>query len=419
MQIKEEAHDPYEALRFKEFRIFLAIKFLITLAVQIEAVVVGWQLYSITKDTLSLGLIGLTEAIPALSVALIAGHIADNFRRKNIVLASFVFISLSSFLLLFYTLNFDSWNALYGTAPIYVAIFITGFSRGFLGPANFALMTQLVPKKAYLNSSTWNSSVWQTGMIAGPAIGGLVYEFFGPQTAYTVVVALILASFLLLLFIENKALPAKTVVESIRQSLMSGINYVFGNKVILGAISLDLFAVLFGGAIALLPAFAAEILDSGAHGLGFLRAAPAVGSTLMGLILAHSKPMRNAGRNMLIAVAGFGFATIAFAFSTSFYLSLFLLFLTGVFDNVSVVIRSTILQLMTPDNMRGRVSSVNSMFVGSSNEIGAFESGVTARLMGTQAAVAFGGIMTVLVVMVMAKVTPQLQRLNLSEMSKE
>jgi MFS family permease len=413
----QNSHDPYQALRFRDFRIFLGIRFLLTLSVQMQAVIVGWQLYEITSDPLSLGLIGLTEAIPALSISMYAGHIVDLFDRKKILALSYLSLLVTVVLLTFFTLYLESWIEVLGTVPIYVAIFFTGLARGFMAPANFALLSQLIPKKIYMNASTWNSSIWQIGAISGPAVGGLVYGFFNAQTGYICVGMMFILGMLLLSFLKKYPVKASKIKEDFRERLLSGVKFVFKNQIILGAISLDLFAVLFGGAVALLPVFAADILLIGPKGLGMLRSAPAVGSAIMGLILAHRSPMKNAGKNMLWAVAGFGISMIAFALSRNFYFSLFCLFLSGALDNISVVIRFTILQLLTPDDMRGRVSAVNSMFIGSSNEIGAFESGVAARLMGTVASVVFGGGMTMLTVLVTWLKSPELKNLNLAELS--
>lgn len=412
-------HDPYAALRYTNFRLFLSARFLITVALQMEAVVVGWQLYSITKDPFSLGLIGLAEAIPAIGISLYAGHVADLIRRKYIILSTYIILMVTALVLLCFSIFQAEWLPITGTLPIYCAIFISGIARGFMNPAHFSFMSQLVPKTLYLNSSTWNASVWQFAAISGPAIGGLIYGFSSAITAFSVISILISIAFIVFLFIENKPLPEGiSRHEPIKERLTSGIKFVFGNQIILSAISLDLFAVLFGGAVALLPVFAAEILLVGPEWLGWLRSAPAIGSTLTALFLAMRKPMEFAGRNLLWAVVGFGVSMILFAISTNIWLSLFFLFLSGMFDNVSVVIRATLLQLLTPDHMRGRVSAVNSMFIGSSNEIGAFESGLAARLLGTVPSVIFGGGMTLLVAFTAWWKAPALKNLKLSDLSK-
>lgn len=392
-------HDPYAALKIPEFRLFITARFCFTLAMQIQAVVVGWQVYDLTKDPLSLGLIGLIEVIPSIVVALYAGHLADVTSRKKIIICCssvLVFCSLGLFL---YSFNFEELLFRFGVIPIYLIIFLSGIARGFMSPAVFSFMPQMLPSKTfYANAVSWNTTIWQAGAVAGPAVGGLVYGFFGISIAYATDLSLMSLALLCFMQIGSKPVPEKTEGLPIKDSLLSGIRFVMGHQIILSALTLDLFAVLFGGAIALLPIFASDILRIGPQGLGFLRAAPAVGSILMGLYLTHHPMKKNAGKKMLAAVAGFGLCMVFFGISTSFYLSLVLLFLSGMFDTVSVIIRQTLVQTLTPDNMKGRVSAVNGIFIGSSNELGSFESGLTARLMGVVASVVFGGIMTLLVV---------------------
>jgi MFS family permease len=407
-------HDPYAPLRIKDFRLFIFARLFLTIATQMQGVIVGWQIYEHTKDALSLGLIGLAEAVPFILVSLFAGHVADMVRRKRIIMISVSVYFFASSALLLLTLSDSLVLRIYGTAPIFLIIGLTGLARGFAMPSFSALMPQLVPRELYANSSAWNSTVWQTGAVSGPAIGGLIYGFFGVTVAYAVVAGLIVLAIAGVLFIADKPLPDKKGGESLLSSLSEGIRFVFNHEIILSALSLDLFAVLFGGAAAMLPIFAAEVLGVGAQGLGLLRAAPSFGAVLVALILAHQPPMRNAGKNLLVCVAGFGLCMIAFSVSTNIYLSLFLLALSGALDNVSVVIRSTILQLFTPDEKRGRVSAVNGIFIGSSNEIGAFESGAAARLMGLIPSVIFGGTMTILVVAATALRAKQLRKLDLS-----
>jgi MFS family permease len=408
-------HDPYAALRVGEFRLFVAGRFLVTIAIMIQSVVVGWQVYDLTKDPLSLGFIGLVEAIPAIGVALYAGHVADLYNRKMIILSCVFVIFLTSLALYLLSLDLQHQVLRGGIWPIYTVIFIGGVARGFVGPAVFSFMSQLLPRELYVNATTWSSTMWQTAAVIGPALGGLINGFFGTPTAYlvsTILVLLALASFV---FIASKPLPPPKEGQSLMESLSAGVKFVFGNQIILGALALDLFAVLFGGAVALLPIFASDILKTGSEGLGFLRAAPSVGAVLMALSLAHRPLRQNAGRLLLWSVAGFGVCMILFAVSSNFYFSLFILALSGAFDNISVVIRSTILQLETPDGMRGRVSAVNNIFIGSSNEIGEFESGVMARLMGVIPSVVFGGCMTLVVVGTTAWRAGKLRMLSLGK----
>lgn len=406
-------HDPYAALRVKEFLFFLSGRFFMTLAIQMQSVIIGWQIYQYTKDEFALGMIGLAEAIPFIIVSLFSGHVADTFNRKYIIVVFALLLTVCTSTLLYFTFDTSTVIQTYGTTPIFLVIGGIGVVRGFLSASTPAFMAQIVPRGLYTNSSTWNSTFWHVASVLGPAAAGLICAI-NFTVAYQVNIVLIVIGILSFLFIASKPLPKKEKKESLSESLSAGIKFVFKNEVILGAITLDLFAVLFGGAVAMLPAYADKILHVGAVELGFLRAAPAVGAVIMALIIAYRPPTKNAGRNLLVSVAAFGVATILFALSTNFYLSFFLLFLTGAFDNVSVVIRHTILQLSTPDEMRGRVSAVNNIFIGSSNEIGAFESGVAARAMGLKPSVVFGGIMTILVVVATAKLAPKLKGLNMN-----
>ena len=417
------AHDPYAALRIPDFRRLVSAKVLLTVATQIQGVVVGWQIYELTNNPLALGLIGLAEAIPSIAVSLYAGHVADSVPRKRIIVPAVVVLflcSLSLFLLtrpmgmaLFANQQLASFP-LY-VVMLYVVLFVSGIARGFLGPAVFSFMPQLLPNRALLpNAVTWNSSSWQAAAVLGPAIGGLLFAKLGTGFAYGVDAALMLLSLLLFLSIANRALPVREGERlKLGESILSGVRFIFANQIVLAALSLDLFAVLFGGAVALLPIFAKDILHTGPDGLGYLRAAPAVGSVLMAVWLTYSPMKRGAGRKLLWAVAGFGLATIGFALSKSLALSLFLLFLTGVFDSVSVIVRSTLIHTYTPEYMKGRVSAVNNIFIGSSNEIGAFESGAAAKLMGTVPSVVFGGLMTLVVVAVTAWKADRLRELEM------
>lgn len=404
--------DAYAALRIKDFRLFVSARFFITLAINLQAVVVGWQVYEITHDPLSLGLIGLAEALPSIAVSLYAGHVADIVQRKKIMIVCITALVLCSISLLFFSLDAGSFVLSYGIIPIYSVIFISGIARGFLTPANFAYMPQLVPSEAFKNAITWNSTFWETALIGGPALGGFVYGFFGLQAAYVVDVALTLLGLTLVLLVAYKPLPPATEEVSTSEKIKAGLKFVFNNKIILGAISLDLFAVLFGGAVALLPIFAKEILNAGPEALGLLRSAPSIGALLVAFYIAHNPINTHMGRKLLWCVAGFGMCMIAFALSANFWISLGLLMLSGCFDGVSVIIRSTLLQTLTPDNMKGRVSAVNNIFIGSSNEIGMFESGAAARLLGVVPSVIFGGCMTLLTVGITAWKAPTLRKLQ-------
>ncbi len=408
--------DPYAALRIPEFRSFIAMRFFLTIGYQIQAVTIGWYVYSITKDPLSLGLIGLAEAIPAITIALYGGYVADKSDKTNMLKWILAAMAISSMVILIITLpviaNQIGQKILIMT--IYAVIFCTGLARGFYSPTAFSLMAQIVPRKIYANSSTWNSSSWQTASILGPAIGGLLYGFTGLTNTFTIVLILMIIAFSMMFFIKNY--PSTYVSkDNIYESLSQGLKFVFKSKMLLGALSLDLFSVFFGGAVALIPVIARDVLHVGAQEFGFMRAAPAVGAVLTMLLMTRFSPMGKPWRNLLLAITGFGISIICYGLSRNFYLTLFFLFLEGAFDSVSVIIRSTILQLLTPDHMRGRVSAVNSMFIGSSNEIGQFESGLTARLMGAVPAVIFGGCMTLVVVGTTYLKTKKLVHLSLDE----
>lgn len=406
-------NDAYAALRVKDYRRFITAKFLLTLAIQMQSVIVGWQIYKLTHDALSLGMIGLAEAIPFLGITLFAGHIADIFNRKKIILISNIIYFICAVILFLISTEFHSALMNFGVLPIYFIIFITGLARGFMSPAQQAFAAQLIPKELFGNASTWNSMSWQVAEITGPAIGGLIYGFLGAGTAYALVAVLSVAGLLFFTSVNNRMLPEKIKEENIWKSLSTGLNFVFKNQIILGSISLDMFAVFFGGAVAMLPIFADQVLHVGAEGLGILRAAPAVGAIFMSIFQAHYPPFEKAGRNLLFGVAGFGFCIILFAISQNFYLVIFILVLSGMFDNVSVIIRHTIVQLYTPDEMRGRVSSINGIFIGSSNELGSLESGVAAKLLGLVPSVIFGGSMTLGIVGITTYLAPKLRKLKM------
>jgi MFS family permease len=410
--------DPYAALKYSEFRAFLGMRFFLTFGYQIQAVVIGWYIYHLTKDPLSLGLIGLAEAIPSIGIALYGGYVADKSNKKILLKWVLGGMFICSLVLLLITL--PALSTTLGQVKviwiIYLMIFCIGIARGFLSPTVFAMMADIIPREHYPNSSTWNSTSWQIASIIGPAAGGLIYAFAGVTATFSVILVFIALSFISLLFIKGR-IPQFVPKETIMKSLTEGIHFVFNSRMLLGALSLDLFSVFFGGAVALIPVIASEVLHVGAEQYGMMRAAPAVGAVITMLLMSRYPPMNKPWRNLLLAVTGFGLSIIAYGLSRNFYLTLFFLFFEGAFDSVSVIIRSTIVQLLTPNEMRGRVSAVNSMFIGSSNEIGAFESGLTARLMGTVPAVLFGGTMTLIVVSVTYLKTKRLVPLSLKEIN--
>lgn len=404
--------DAYAALRIADFRFFISARFCVTLAIQIQGVVVGYQVYEITKDAFSLGLIGLAEAVPSIVVSLYAGHVADVVMRKKIIVWCLLTLLFVSAGLLFFTTDPGAFLLNYGVLPIYSVIFVSGIARGFLTPANFSFMPQLVPRELFPNAVTINSTTWETASIAGPALGGLMYGLLGITASYAADVLLTIAGLMLILNVASKPLPPESEEQGVYDKIKAGLRFVFTNKIVLAAISLDLFAVLFGGAVALLPIFADQILHVGPSGFGLLRAAPSIGALLIAFIVMHNPIRRNMGRLLLWCVAGFGLCMIGFGVSKNFWLSLFLLVTSGAFDCVSVIIRLTLLQTLTPENMKGRVSAVNNIFIGSSNEIGMFESGVAARAMGVVPSVIFGGCMTVAVVSTIAWLGKSLRRLQ-------
>jgi MFS family permease len=381
-----------------------------------EVIVVRYQVYGLTHDPLPLGIAGLVEAVPALIVALFAGHIADMMNRRTLIIASRASLIFSSGGLLALSFFMPQLYPTLGIWPIYVMIFISGAVSGFLAPASFAFNSEVLPKELYANGAAWNTSTWQTGAILGPSIGGLIAGFFGIPFAYMADVLLTIASVAGVFLIPNRPFTKRVKEESMFKSLLAGWKFVFGNQPVLAAISLDLFAVLFGGAVAMMPIYASDIFHVGAEGLGLLQAAPSVGAVVVSILLAHRRLRGKVGMQILWTVAAFGVSIILFAISTNIYLSLFLLVLYGATDSVSVIIRSTVMQVLTPDAMRGRVAAVNSMFIGTSNEIGAFESGVAAKLLGTVPSVIFGGVMTLVTVAIVAFSAPKLRALKGSEL---
>ena len=410
-------HDPYAALRFREFNIFLLIRFLLVFGWSMQFIIIEWEVYNITKDPLALGLIGLVEIIPAISMALFAGHIVDqNEKKKLFVYAIFAFLIVSfAFFVVtskYCYSNFSSNKILYA---IYFLVFIGGFIRAFFGPIIFSLVALIVPKKSYPNAASWSSSTWQLAAVIGPAVAGFSIAYYGVNISMLYVLFSVFISLILTLLLKKKPILNPKIGEPILDSLKQGLSFVFRTKAIFVSISLDMVAVLFGGAIALLPIYAQDILHVGSEGFGILRAAPAVGALIVMFTSAYIPVKKNAGKKLLIAILCFGVSIIVFGISSMFYLSLLALFIYGLTDGISMIIRQTILQLKTPDEVRGRVASVNSIFIGSSNELGAFESGLTARLMGTVPAVVFGGLMTIFSVVFTNFKFPQFRKLDLSD----
>ena len=403
----EPAHDPYAALRHRDYRFLLAGSILASIGSEVQAVAVGWELWQRTHDAAALGYVGLVQFLPVLLLSLPAGHVTDRHSRKGLLLVSQALTALVS--LAFAALSW--WQG--PLLAIYFFLLLAGCCRAFSAPARWALVPMVVPAPVLNNAVTWNSSGWQIAAATGPALGGFVIYALGGQATgnYFLAAGCALACALLIALVRPQGAPPPARAASL-ESLLAGVRFVWRTKLILATITLDLFAVLFGGATILLPVFATDILHVGATGLGWLRASPALGALLMALVLAHRPPLRRAGRALLVSVAGFGLATVVFGLSENFWLSFAMLALTGALDNVSVVVRGTLVQVLTPDEMRGRVLAVNAVFISSSNELGGFESGVTAKLWGPVASVVVGGVGTVVVVGAVMLCWPEVMRLG-------
>lgn len=410
-------NDPYAAMRIREFNIFLLLRFIMVFSWSMQFIVIEWEVYSLTKSALSLGIVGLMEVVPAILMALFAGHFVDQNEKKGLLfkcIIGFLVISLGLFLLTWepFRGNLSAKTILYS---IYFLVFLGGIVRAFLGPTIFSLLSLIVPKNLYSNAATWSSSAWQISSVLGPAVAGFSITIIGVHGSMLSVLACSLLALIALSQISTKPILNPKIGEPIMQSLKEGVKFVYNNKTILGSLSLDMVAVLFGGAVALLPIFAQDILKVGPEGFGVLRAAPALGAFITMFISAYVPLNKNAGMKLLFSIFAFGICIIVFGISTLFWLSVIALFLSGVVDGISVVIRQTILQLKTPDHMRGRVAAVNSIFVGSSNELGAFESGLTAKLMGTVTSVVFGGTMTLIIVVFTGFASPTFRKLDLQK----
>ncbi|OOQ60678.1 MFS transporter [Mucilaginibacter pedocola] len=416
--------DSFAALRYKDFRSYVGMRFCFTFAYQMQTYVLGFYIYELTHSKAALGYVGLAEAVPAICAAIYGGYIADKHEKRKMLLIIFSGVCLAALTMFLVTLNdMRPYIASGWVLPVlYAMIFCNGLARAFYGPATFTVYAQSIPKEVYPNGSTWSSSTWQIASILGLAAGSSIYAFAGRFipglsgiTASFAVILVIMLISLLLAYRLRKFPPVYIPKENVWQSVKEGLAFVFNNKIMLYAMSLDMFSVLFGGVVALIPVFALDILHVGPEGGGMLRMATTIGSALTLIAMVRFSPMNRPWRNLLIVVAGFGITIFGFGLSRNFYLSLVFLFFQGAFDSVSVVIRGTLMQLLTPDQMRGRVSAVNSMFIGSSNEIGDFESGMAASLLGTLPAVMFGGTMTLLIVTFTFFKTRKLIPLSLDE----
>jgi len=410
-------HDPYSALRFRDFRLIFFGTFISSIGTRMLEVALGWELYERTSSALVLGGVGLVLIIPVILLSLPAGHIVDRFRPKRIALIAQVFLVASS-------LGLALLSYLHGSIPlIYACLLIVGSANAFAQPAQSTLASWLVPDSVFENAVTWSSSSWQLASVIGPGLGGITIALFGSATPVYIINAIAAFIFVILIAFmqvgryQSQLAPLNETTTW--RSIADGLSFLGKTRVMLAAITLDMFAVLLGGATTLLPIFARDILHVGPAGLGWLRAAPSVGAVCIALILAHRPPFRHAGPLLLFSVAGFGLATIIFGLSSSFWLSLCMLCTLGALDNISVVIRSTLVLTRTPKEMRGRVAAVNSLFVGTSNELGGFESGLTAQIFGPILSVVGGGIGTILVVVLVALLWPEMRRLTTLREAKE
>jgi MFS family permease len=401
-----ERHDPYAALRHADYRRLLSGSVLASIGTEMQSVALGWELYQRTDSAAALGLVGLVQFLPVFVLSLPAGHAADRYSRRSLLMSAQCLMACTS-------LGLALLSLLHGPVPLlYLCIFTAGISQAFNSPARWALVTQVVPDQALTNAVTWNSSGWQVASMLGPALGGLVVAAADRAApAYLLAALCSLTCAALVWQILPRPVARHSEPISLR-SLLAGAAFVRRTKLILATLTLDLFAVLLGGATALLPIFARDILEVGPSGLGWLRAAPSVGAFLMAVGMAHRPPLRRAGRALLIAVAGFGLATVVFGLSRNFMLSLSALALTGALDNISVVVRGTLVQVLAPEVMRGRISAVNAVFISSSNQLGAFESGITAQLFGPVLSVVGGGFGTILVVLAVMWIWPEVVQLG-------
>lgn len=403
----------------RSFTELMLYRVCLTLSYQILAVTVGWHIYEITKDPISLGLIGLAEVVPYFCSALFAGHAVDVMSKRRIAIFGCLIHAVIAAFLVLVSMNKLAILGVQASWFIYFGIGLAGLARAFLRPTYQVLFAQVLARDQFARGSAIGTVIFQVSQIAGPAIGGVLIAWSGLISAYLASGLFALCGVVSLFFLNiREELPAEKS-QPVWQGIAQGLRFVISKQLMLAAMALDMFAVLFGGAVSMLPAFIDEILQGSPENLGILRAAPALGSALIGIWLARMPIDRHAGKLMLIAVGGFGLAVIAFGVSTSLWFAALCLLFTGVFDGVSVVVRSTVFQLITPDNMRGRVSAINGIFIGSSNEIGALESGLAASMMGLSASIVFGGVMTVFVVIVCWYAAPQLRNLHIHQLHQK
>ncbi|HUI52717.1 MAG TPA: MFS transporter [Terriglobales bacterium] len=398
------------AFQFSGFRLYQIARFCMVFCTEMQSVAVGWQVYEITHRPLDLGLTGLAQFLPGVALFLLAGHVTDRFNRKHLLTLCYAGFAFSSAMLLLLALKVHYLHATGSVAPIFAVLILVGAVRSFSMPASRALLPQLVPVEQFQGAVAWNSSIFQFATILGPATGGLLYAFFrGPAAVYATALAAGVIAALTTIRIELKFSPRMREPFSLK-TVFAGFHYIWNHKLVLGSISLDLFAVLLGGAVALLPVYAKEILVTGPWGLGLLRSAPGIGAAVMAILIAYKPIRRRAGATMLWCVAGFGVFTMVFGISRSLVLSMISLFFVGAADMVSVVVRGVLIQVETPDEMRGRVNAVDMIFIGASNELGEFESGLAAQWFGAVPAVVLGGLGAVIVTVLWAWIFPELRR---------
>ncbi|MEP6747037.1 MAG: MFS transporter [Bacteroidota bacterium] len=414
MDIPAQSVDPFASIKQKEFRTLLTGRFLFIMGLRMMSTLVGWWIYNLTNAPLAIGLVGLSEFLPAFSMALYAGHTIDISEKRKLILRGVVLYLLAACLLLTLSTKFTALHVAnhWIAVCIYATIFGTGIVRSFVGPTFNVILASIVPKQHLQNATTWNQGTWLTASVCGHAAGGFLIAGLGNTGTLICIASLIAFAFIALFQLKPKPPLTERGEKKTWDSVKDGLRFVLNTKEVLGALSLDLFAVLFGGAVALVPVFARDILKIGPQGFGFLNAASDIGSICIVVVLTLFPMKKQQGKKLLFAVAGFGICIITFAVSKVFWLSFFALLTGGMLDGVSVVVRGTIMQLKTPDNMRGRVMSVNSMFINSSNELGQFESGVTAKMMGVVPSVIFGGCMTLLVVLITSWRAPALRKLE-------
>jgi MFS family permease len=402
----------FKVLLIPDFKNFIIGKFLLSFAIRTMHIILGWLIYSHTHNEFHLGLVGLSEAIPFITLTLYGGHVADITSRRKIVLTCSIVYSFIACLQLLFTSNFDFVYSNFGLLPFWILIGLAGITRAFYAPANGALVAQVVPREMFVYSATLNSLAYDMGSICGPAIAGLLYAYYGHNLAFLFLFIMVCCSVFFMWRISQIPLPPKPTHENIWESLKQGLKFVFKTQQLIGAFALDMFAVLFGGAIAMLPAYADKVLHCGPKGLGYLQSAMAIGAVVMSIILSSRPVRKNAGKKLFLSIAIFGVCILVFALSKNYVLSFIMLMLAGAFDEISVIIRTTIVQMYSPDNMRGRIEAVSKIFIGSSNELGAFESGTAARAIGLVPSVVAGACVTLAVVATCYKFMPKIRNLE-------